>query len=91
LKFRDATLLIFAAAQMIGCAAQQPLPPAAQTHCPFCDATPASASIEDLAAGMSLYDRDWLWQDDSGRDFKLSELKGRPEAVAVYFSACAGI
>jgi protein SCO1/2 len=38
----------------------------------------------------SVYDHDWVWQTDDGSPLRLTELRGRPQVVAMFFTSCTG-
>ena len=49
-----------------------------------------SLSVPGVATN-SLYDLNAVWQDDAGRSFQLSELRGHPVVISMFFATCAGI
>jgi protein SCO1/2 len=42
-------------------------------------------------ATNSLYTLDSVWQTDAAKDFKLSELRGHPVVISMFFASCEGI
>ena len=60
-----------------GCATTTPPPAAVVEPSPF-------------ASTDSLYSSDWLWQTDAGRPLRLSELRGKPQIIAMFFTTCTG-
>lgn len=41
-----------------------------------------------MLSDRSIYQLDARWTDDSGRPFKLAELRGRPVVMAMFFTSC---
>lgn len=39
----------------------------------------------------SIYDLDAVWQDDNGKEFRLSELRGQPVVISMFFATCQGV
>lgn len=39
----------------------------------------------------SIYDLRAVWQDANGKDFRLSELEGRPVVISMFFATCQGV
>ncbi len=48
----------------------------------------AASAAADAAAGRSIYQLGAVWTDDAGRPFKLTELRGRPVVLAMFFTSC---
>jgi protein SCO1/2 len=42
-------------------------------------------------ATNSIYDLSAVWQDDQGRNFRLSELRGHPVVISMFFATCEGV
>jgi protein SCO1/2 len=53
------------------------------------DPSPKTAPAA-INATQSLYDKDWIWQTDAGEPMRLSELRGKPQVVAMFFTTCSG-
>lgn len=54
---------------------------------PACCSTNIPASTNQLT-GSSLYQVESVWTSDHGREFKLSQLRGRVQIVTMFFSSC---
>jgi protein SCO1/2 len=51
---------------------------------------PASVPLAKSSPQASVYENAWTWRTDRDAPMKLSELKGRPVLVAMFFTTCAG-
>jgi len=52
---------------------------------------PHLAMTADPATQGSVYELAAKWQDDAGRAVQLSDLRGRPVVISMFYAACEGI
>lgn len=57
---------------------------------PACCRSESALPAGEAAIG-SLYDLNSLWEDDGGRAVKLSDLRGRPVVISMFYATCQGI
>jgi protein SCO1/2 len=67
--------------------ADHPAAPAAPKAAACCAAHPKELPAEAFSAG-SLYQLEATYTGDDGRPFALSELRGRPVVLAMFFASC---
>jgi protein SCO1/2 len=51
-------------------------------------AKPGAAAPTAALSDRSIYQLDAVWTDDAGRPFKLTELRGQPVVLAMFFTSC---
>jgi protein SCO1/2 len=44
-----------------------------------------------VTTGKFILDSDSVWQDDGGNDFRLSQLRGHPVVISMFFASCEGV
>lgn len=67
------------------CAApEEPAAPAQKACC----APAATETVETPLTRLSLYQADGTFTDDSGKPFRLADLRGRPVVVNMFFATC---
>ncbi len=73
-------LLMLGAAVLLGCAAASPKP--------RCCMKPGVSGAFTGFTDKSIYQVDSVWTNDQSQQIKLSELRGRPQVVAMFFANC---
>ena len=80
--------VVLAAGGLAGFAA----PPSARQACCGGMATPTpAAAVAEPAALPPVVESEAVWQTDAGRDFRLSELRGHPVVIAMFYASCEGV
>jgi protein SCO1/2 len=88
LAFADAAGDLGHDAPPLCCAAAEAKP--AETHSAAC-CSPASSPAAALPlSARSIYQLDATWTDDAGQSFSLSQLRGRPVVLTMFFASCEG-
>ncbi len=54
-----------------------------------CAPPPTAQAAQTHLTDKSIYQLDSTWTNDSGADFKLDSLRGRPQVVTMFFANCA--
>ena len=64
--------------------------PRAEKNSPCCRGSAAAALPGEATTG-SVYELGTRWEDDAGRKLSLSELRGRPVVISMFYAACQGV
>src|ERR1041385_1098575 len=75
-----AFLLLGAAVGLTGCVSPEPSTRSETDCCPPTSNGPVSAK--------SVYEPASLWETDAGKTISLSDLAGRPQVAAMFYSSC---